>query len=147
MKIATLVTLTVVGARRGSTSLTALSLSKGRLAPTVDSRPSASSGQALRGNDEREVIFKRARALHPFYLTAWVFLPDPAAAGHSLAPPAGCPTGQRMAGLGGCTSPCRPFLVKVSAVAVSSAVTKQRPTREDSSSRAVRLGCWLGQWW
>jgi hypothetical protein len=45
MKIATFLTLTVVGARR-------------RLAPTVDSR--------LRGNDEREVIFSRARALHPF---------------------------------------------------------------------------------
>jgi hypothetical protein len=41
MKIATFVTLTVVGARR-------------RLAPTVDSR--------FRGNDEREVIFNRARA-------------------------------------------------------------------------------------
>jgi hypothetical protein len=28
--------------------------------------------------------FNRARALHPFYLTAWVFLPDPAAAGHCI---------------------------------------------------------------
>jgi hypothetical protein len=28
---------------------------------------------------------KRARALHPFYLAAWVFVPDPAAAGHSFA--------------------------------------------------------------
>jgi REP element-mobilizing transposase RayT len=29
----------------------------------------------------------RARALHPFYLTAWVFLPDPAAAGHRIGAP------------------------------------------------------------
>jgi hypothetical protein len=39
-----------------------------RLAPTVDSR--------FRGNDEREVIFDGPRALHPFYLTARVSLPD-----------------------------------------------------------------------
>jgi putative transposase len=31
--------------------------------------------------------FNRARALHPFYLTAWVFLPDPAAAGHWICAP------------------------------------------------------------
>jgi REP element-mobilizing transposase RayT len=31
--------------------------------------------------------FNRARTLHPFYLTAWVFLPDPAAAGHCIAAP------------------------------------------------------------
>jgi hypothetical protein len=31
--------------------------------------------------------FNRARALHPFYLTAWVFLPDPAAAGHCICAP------------------------------------------------------------
>jgi hypothetical protein len=66
MKIATFVTLTVVGARR-------------RLTPTVDSR--------LRGNDEREVIFNRAQALHAFYLTAWVFLPDHVAAGHRIGAP------------------------------------------------------------
>jgi putative transposase len=29
----------------------------------------------------------RARALHPFYLTAWVFLPDPSADGHCIAAP------------------------------------------------------------
>ena len=28
--------------------------------------------------------FNRARALHPFHLTAWVFFPDPAAAGHCI---------------------------------------------------------------
>jgi REP element-mobilizing transposase RayT len=32
--------------------------------------------------------FNRARALHPFCLTAWVFLPDPAAAGHCICAPA-----------------------------------------------------------
>jgi len=31
--------------------------------------------------------FNRARALHPFYLTAWVFLPDHAAAGHCICAP------------------------------------------------------------
>jgi hypothetical protein len=31
--------------------------------------------------------FIRARALRRFYLTAWVFLPDPAAAGHSIFAP------------------------------------------------------------
>jgi hypothetical protein len=31
--------------------------------------------------------FNRARAPHPFYLTAWVFLPDPAAAGHCICAP------------------------------------------------------------
>ncbi|MGO8733096.1 MAG: REP-associated tyrosine transposase [Terriglobia bacterium] len=31
--------------------------------------------------------FNRARALHPYYLTAWVFLPDPAAAGHCIYAP------------------------------------------------------------
>ena len=31
--------------------------------------------------------FSRARALHPFYPTAWVFLPDPAAAGHCICAP------------------------------------------------------------
>jgi putative transposase len=31
--------------------------------------------------------FNRARALHPFHLTAWVFLPDPAAAGHCICAP------------------------------------------------------------
>jgi hypothetical protein len=31
--------------------------------------------------------FNRARALHPFYLTAWVFLPDPSADGHCIAAP------------------------------------------------------------
>jgi REP element-mobilizing transposase RayT len=34
--------------------------------------------------------FNRARALHPFHLTAWVFLPDPAAAGHCICAPV-CP--------------------------------------------------------
>ncbi len=29
--------------------------------------------------------FNRARALHPFYLTAWVFLPDPARRGTAFA--------------------------------------------------------------
>jgi hypothetical protein len=28
--------------------------------------------------------FNRGRALHPFYLTAWVLLPDPAATGHCI---------------------------------------------------------------
>jgi hypothetical protein len=31
--------------------------------------------------------FNRARALHPFYLTAWVFLPDPSADGHRIWAP------------------------------------------------------------
>ena len=31
--------------------------------------------------------FNRARALHPFYLTAWVFLPDPSADGHCICAP------------------------------------------------------------
>jgi putative transposase len=31
--------------------------------------------------------FNRARALHPFHLTAWVFLSDPAAAGHCICAP------------------------------------------------------------
>jgi putative transposase len=31
--------------------------------------------------------FNRARAWHPFYLTAWVFLPDPAEAGNCIAAP------------------------------------------------------------
>jgi putative transposase len=31
--------------------------------------------------------FNRARALHPLHLTAWVFLPDPAAAGHCIGAP------------------------------------------------------------
>ncbi len=31
--------------------------------------------------------FNRARALHPFYLTAWVFLPDPSADGHCFCAP------------------------------------------------------------
>jgi REP-associated tyrosine transposase len=31
--------------------------------------------------------FNRTRALHDFYLTAWVFLPDPAAAGHAICAP------------------------------------------------------------
>jgi hypothetical protein len=31
--------------------------------------------------------FNRARALHPFYLTAWVFLPDPSADGHGICAP------------------------------------------------------------
>ena len=30
----------------------------------------------FRGNDAHGAIFRRARALHPIYLTAWVFLPD-----------------------------------------------------------------------
>jgi hypothetical protein len=29
----------------------------------------------------------RARAIHPFVLTAWVFLPDPTAAGHAIFAP------------------------------------------------------------
>jgi len=29
----------------------------------------------------------RARATHPFFLTAWVFLPDPAGAGHAIFAP------------------------------------------------------------
>jgi len=29
----------------------------------------------------------RARAIHPFFPTAWVFLPDPAAAGHTIFAP------------------------------------------------------------
>jgi hypothetical protein len=29
----------------------------------------------------------RARALHPFYLKAWVFLPDPSADGHRICAP------------------------------------------------------------
>jgi len=29
----------------------------------------------------------RARAIHPFFLTAWVFLPDPAAAGQAIFAP------------------------------------------------------------
>jgi REP element-mobilizing transposase RayT len=41
----------------------------------------------FRGNDEHWVIFERARALHPFYLTAWVFLPDPSADGHCICAP------------------------------------------------------------
>jgi putative transposase len=31
--------------------------------------------------------FNRARALHPFYLTAWAFLPDPSADGHCICAP------------------------------------------------------------
>jgi hypothetical protein len=31
--------------------------------------------------------FNRARALHPFCLTAWVFLPDPSADGHCVGAP------------------------------------------------------------
>jgi hypothetical protein len=31
--------------------------------------------------------FNRARALHPFYPTAWVFLPDPSADGHCICAP------------------------------------------------------------
>ena len=31
--------------------------------------------------------FNRARALHPFYLTTWVFLPDPSADGHCICAP------------------------------------------------------------
>ena len=31
--------------------------------------------------------FNRARALHRFYLTAWVFLPDPSADGHCIVAP------------------------------------------------------------
>jgi hypothetical protein len=31
--------------------------------------------------------FNRARALHPFYLKAWVFLPDPSADGHRICAP------------------------------------------------------------
>jgi hypothetical protein len=58
--------MTGVGARR-------------RLAPTVGSR--------LRGNDEREVTFNRAQALYRSYPTAWVFLPDPAGAGHCICAP------------------------------------------------------------
>jgi hypothetical protein len=30
------------------------------------------------------LAMRRARAVHPFFLTAWVFLPDPAAAGHAI---------------------------------------------------------------
>ncbi len=33
------------------------------------------------------LAFNRTRVMHPFYLTAWVFLPDPAAAGHALCAP------------------------------------------------------------
>jgi len=31
--------------------------------------------------------FNRARARHPFHLTAWVFLPDPSADGHCICAP------------------------------------------------------------
>jgi hypothetical protein len=31
--------------------------------------------------------FNRARVRHPFYLTGWVFLPDPAAPGHRICAP------------------------------------------------------------
>ena len=31
--------------------------------------------------------FNRARAPHPFYLTAWAFLPDPSADGHCICAP------------------------------------------------------------
>ena len=41
----------------------------------------------FRGNDAHGAIFRRAWALRPFYLTAWVFLPDPAAAGHCICAP------------------------------------------------------------
>jgi hypothetical protein len=34
------------------------------------------------------LAFRGARVLHPFSLTAWVFLPDAAAAGHTICPPA-----------------------------------------------------------
>ncbi len=34
------------------------------------------------------LAFNRARVMHPFFLTAWVFLPDPAAAGHAICAPA-----------------------------------------------------------
>ncbi len=33
------------------------------------------------------LAFNRTRVMHPFYLTAWLFLPDPAAAGHALCEP------------------------------------------------------------
>jgi len=33
------------------------------------------------------LAIRRARAIHPFFLTAWVFLPDPAAAGHAIFAP------------------------------------------------------------
>ncbi len=33
------------------------------------------------------LAFNRTRVRHPFYLTAWVFLPDPAAAGHAIGAP------------------------------------------------------------
>src|SRR5271166_6437545 len=32
-------------------------------------------------------VFHRARALHHFYLAAWVFLPDPSADGHCIVAP------------------------------------------------------------
>jgi REP element-mobilizing transposase RayT len=38
----------------------------------------------FRGNDAHGAILKRARALHPFHLTAWVFLPDH---GHCIGAP------------------------------------------------------------
>jgi len=33
------------------------------------------------------LAIRRARAVHPFFLTAWVFLPDPAEAGHAICAP------------------------------------------------------------
>jgi len=33
------------------------------------------------------LAIRRARAIHPFFLTAWVFLPDPAAAGQAIFAP------------------------------------------------------------
>jgi hypothetical protein len=53
-------------------------------------RGSTSRGRGwirFRGNDAYGRIFRRARALHPFYLTAWVFLPDPSADGNCICAP------------------------------------------------------------
>jgi hypothetical protein len=33
------------------------------------------------------LAFNRARPMHPYFLTAWIFLPDPAAAGHAICVP------------------------------------------------------------
>jgi putative transposase len=33
------------------------------------------------------LAIRRTRVAHPFFLTAWVFLPDPAAAGHAICTP------------------------------------------------------------
>ena len=33
------------------------------------------------------LAIRRAQAVHPFFLTAWVFLSDPAAAGHAICAP------------------------------------------------------------